>query len=499
MLTSFVRQTTDIHAVVFGSRRQLAGIVLTTFEATRRITVQPLPDPDDVSQLMAYLDVVVCPSVWESMLPPSPVAVTTAARRTPLVASHAVVGELEWGHVSSSDSGETVATAVRRASRAAASTVTQRACGSPSRFAYARQIDTLRTQAGVEVGRKLAIGPRNGNGQAWAWAEALRRIRPELPVEVFAAGFSSGKLAMTHASDIAIPLQDWTRRPWQMWWAHRVRGQFTDLLIEQGLTTCGWLNGKAFYDDLPALLESGLNVGLVFRGSEIRDPAAHAQREPWSPFRDPEEPLTTKLQAGVQLPRDRLSTFDVPKFVTTLDLLDDVPDATWLPQVLDVDAWSPGPEILTRSRPVVLHAPSRNESMKGSHWVDEACQPLHDIGVIEYHRLRGVPFAEMPARIRGADIVIDQLALGSYGVLALQAMASERLVIGHVSGRVRDRLDDSIPVLQAEPPGLRAVLEEALAAPDWARSFARSGREYVCRYHTGEASGRRLLRHLLDR
>lgn len=499
VLRDLLRHLADSHVVIFGDPRQLAGVALSSSSPTRGITLQPSPDPDELPQLMPCLDVVVCPSLWHPGRPPSPVAVASVTSATPLVASHAVTRELEWGLGTSSESAAPLARTVREASTASGSGATGHEPAPRPMTAYAHQVAVLREHLGGQAGRKLGIGPRNGNGQAWAWAQALRQLRPALPIEVFAAGFSSGRLAMSHEADLGIPLESWQHREWQLWWAHRLRTQFTDLLIEQGLATCGWLNGKAFYDDLPALLQSGLNVGLVFRGSEIRNPSAHAEREPWSPFRDSEEPLTAKLQTRAELAQERLQTFDVPRFVTTLDLLDDVPDAQWLPQVLDVHAWSPGPEILTRSRPVVLHAPSRNELMKGSQWVDQACQPLHDAGVIDYQRLRGVPFAEMPDRIRGADIVIDQLALGSYGVLALQAMASQRLVIGHVSDRVRSRLKDPLPVLQAEPPALRSVLEEVLAAREWARSLAPAGRDYVCRHHSGEASAQRLIDHLVDR
>jgi hypothetical protein len=346
---------------------------------------------------------------------------------------------------------------------------------------------------------KIGIGPRNGNGQAWAWAQALRRKRPTLPVEAFAVDHSGGRLAMVHKCDVLISKADWRRREWQKWWAHRLQAQFSHLLIEQGLTACGSLHGKRYFDDLPYLLESGIKVGLVFRGSEIRDPAAHAARERWSPFADPADPLTAELQAVVAEPRRRLRDFDVPLFVTTLDLLDDVPQATWLPQVLDLDDWSPGPiSALARDRPIVLHAPPRTEQMKGSQWVDDVCESLHHAGAIDYRRLHGVPFAEMPSRIREADIVIDQLALGSYGVLALQAMACERLVVGHVSERVRNRLDETLPVLQAEPPELERVLTEVLADRADGQALARCGRDYVRRYHSGEESADRLLRHLVD-
>lgn len=499
LLEGLVGQLALGRPVIFAAQGALDAMVRRRSWCAVEGILQRAPDDDDLGHLVTQLDIVVCPSAWNPDSPPTPVALACAARGTELVASPAVVEEIGTGHGARAVSAEALAEAIYRAAAAIAHTGrTQSDRPSRPQFGYVQQLETLREQLESVRDPKLGIGPRNGNGQAWAWAQAVRHRRPTLSVEVFAAQYATGPLAMSHSTDVSISLADWKRREWQFWWAHRIRAQYSHLLLEQGLTASGWLKGKLFFDELPSLLRSDLTVGLVFRGSEIRDPAAHAARERWSPFTDPDDPLTAKLQAGVEVPRQKLAEFDVPMFVTTLDLLDDVPNATWLPQVLDLEEWRPGPRILERSCPVVLHAPSRTGSMKGSHWVDDVCQPLHEAGLIDYRRLRGVPFAEMPTRVREADIVIDQLALGSYGVLALQAMASERLVIGHVSERVRGRLDEPIPVLQAEPPELRRVLEEVLAARDWARAFARAGRDYVCRYHGGDESAMRLLDGLVD-
>ena len=70
--------------------------------------------------------------------------------------------------------------------------------------------------------------------------------------------------------------------------------------------------------------------------------------------------------------------------------------------------------------------------------------------MIEYRQIVGVPHAEMPEFYAGADIVLDQFTLGSYGVAACEAMASGRLVMGHVDeparAEVRDRTGLDLPV-----------------------------------------------------
>jgi hypothetical protein len=487
-LSELLANSTGALFVLFGRsdqhRELLAG---NSASRTSKVIALAPPDPDLLPQYLAHLGAVVCPSVWDARSVPSDVAIAAQALDKCVIASAQ----------SRPPAGD-----VRPASdavqlRAAIDEVLARGRQAPPvtphpRTGYAEQVRSFQDAFGAAPTLKVGIGPRNGNGQAWAWAEALRVAAPTLPVEAFAAAFATGRLDMRFASDIDIPIADWKRQSWQLWWAHRLRNHYSHVLLEQGLSASGWLNGKHFFNDLEMLRRADITVGLVFRGSEIRDPAGHAAREPFSPYRDPEDALTKRLQTYVAVQHERLAEFDGPVFVTTLDLLDDVPHATWLPQVLDIGRWRPGDPVLQRARPIVLHAPSK-EQVKGSAWVDAACEPLHEAGHIEYRRLSGVPFSQMPEMIASADIVIDQMALGAYGVLALQALASERLVIGHVSERVRARLDADLPILQADPPQLRQVLEQVLSDRSSAATVAAKGREYVTTFHSGAHSAQRLL------
>ena len=350
-----------------------------------------------------------------------------------------------------------------------------------------------RVRSGGATVQRLGIGPRNGNGQAWAWAQGVESRYRDVDAEAFAAEFATGALDMRFPTDHTFTIPDWKSRDWQLSWTRLLLQRYSHILIEQGLTVCGRLNGAHFHDDLPLLQRHDIQVALVFRGSEIRDPAAHAARHSFSPFRDPDDVLTKRLQKLVDGYKRHLEGFTGPKFVTTLDLLDDLPDATWLPQVLDIGLWSSAQPVLKRRRPIVMHAPSR-EQMKGSAQVDAVCDRLHAAGLIDYNRLRGVPYAEMPATIGAADVVLDQFALGSYGVLALQALSANRLVIGHVAHDVRARLGEKLPILEADPDSLEEVLRSVLSEPSSGRELAAEGHKYVERYHDGRVSAERLGR-----
>jgi hypothetical protein len=210
-----------------------------------------------------------------------------------------------------------------------------------------------------------------------------------------------------------------------------------------------------------------------------------------SPFADESDVLTNQLQDVVNSVLEQVDIFDGPRFVSTPDLLDFVPNATWLPLVVDVESLTSQAPVLARRRPAVVHAPS-NSALKGSVIIDPVLQSLHERGLIEYLRVEGMPHKELVGVIRHADVVVDQLLLGSYGVLACEAMAAGRVTVGHVDNRVRGRLAVDVPIIEASPSSLGEVIERVVAERNSVIGGAASGVDYARRFHDGRASARAL-------
>jgi glycosyltransferase involved in cell wall biosynthesis len=103
----------------------------------------------------------------------------------------------------------------------------------------------------------------------------------------------------------------------------------------------------------------------------------------------------------------------------------------------------------------------------------------------------------MPSVFASADIVIDQFRAGSYGVAACEAMASGRVVVGHVMPLAREFITRQtgleLPIVEATPDTLRTVVEELAADPARAREIAEAGRRYVSAVHSGAESARALV------
>ena len=182
----------------------------------------------------------------------------------------------------------------------------------------------------------------------------------------------------------------------------------------------------------------------------------------------------------------------VPVFVSTPDLLQWVPEATWCPVVVNPARWrvaaatarSPGV-------PVVAHAPS-HRWLKGTDLIEPMLRRLAEEGVIEYRQIIGVPHATMPAFYADADIVLDQFVLGIYGVAACEAMASGRLVMSHVDSatraQVRERTGLELPVHEATVESLETELRRAAAEPGAFEALRTAGPAFVESVHDGHRS-----------
>ena len=179
--------------------------------------------------------------------------------------------------------------------------------------------------------------------------------------------------------------------------------------------------------------------------------------------------------------------------VSTPDLVEYLPGATWLPVVVDCEVWAPRVERAEPTVPVVVHTPSR-AAIKGSAFVDEALAPLVAEGLVEYRRIEGVPPNQMPGLLGEADIVLDQFAIASYGVLACQAMATGTTVIGHVSPQVRAAVEQAtgevVPIVEATPDTLEETLRALVAEPELRTVAAQAGPAFVRSVHDGKRSAR---------
>lgn len=344
---------------------------------------------------------------------------------------------------------------------------------------------------------RLFIAPANYAGQGWQWARALERQFPDVGARNMVARMSGD---FKHPADNVVDVGYYAAsKTWQRQQREVVASGFTHTLVEAERWPFGAVLDETVEQQVRWLLERGLSVAMVCHGTDIRLPSRHMERYPDSLFRDALKEIAPRLERTARSNRQLLDGLGLQVFVTTPDLILDVPYATWLPSIVDPKVWRSEHTPLRRPVPVVVHAPSKGAT-KGSNVIDPIMRRLHDEGLISYRRVSKVPHAEMPGVIRDADIVIEQIRMGDYSVAGIESMCAGRVVVGHVSEHTREHVQSTtgwrLPVVEARAETLEKVVRDIVANPEHYQAVARDGASYVDAVHSGPLTAKILERFL---
>ena len=169
------------------------------------------------------------------------------------------------------------------------------------------------------------------------------------------------------------------------------------------------------------------------------------------------------------------------RVVGSYDAVRWVPDAHVIPPGIDLASIEATPPP-ARERPLVLHAPS-SRRRKGTEHVIAACEQLG----AELEIVEGLDHREAFERYRAADVVVDQLNAGWYGVLAIEAMALGKPVVTFLHDEAVRRTEEAfgveVPIVSATKDTLADALRPLVESPDERRSIGAASRAYVERVH----------------
>lgn len=344
---------------------------------------------------------------------------------------------------------------------------------------------------------RLLVAPTNSAGQGWAWARAAER----LPGVVARTMQIDMQRFQQFRADQSVSRGEyrWSTR-WQRAQRRAVLADVTHVLLESASPLFGDPHRRDVRGELRALRRAGIPVALLFHGSDIRSPSRHRARTAWSPFGPGGWNQTAALERVTAENAALVAEVDLPVFVSTPDLFHDVPHARWLPVVVDPARWrTERAPLAGRERPLVVHIPSRS-IVKGTDLIDPILQRLADEQLIDYRSITGLSNDQMVQAYGDADVVVDQLRIGTYGVAACEAMAAGRVVISHVDvdarREVRDRTGLEVPIVEATADTLEQVVRDLVDDPRGALAVAASGPAFVAELHDGAASARALASFL---
>jgi glycosyltransferase involved in cell wall biosynthesis len=179
------------------------------------------------------------------------------------------------------------------------------------------------------------------------------------------------------------------------------------------------------------------------------------------------------------------------RVVGSFDAIRWVPDARVIPPGIDVRGIEVAPPS-SRERPVVVHAPS-SRLRKGTEHVAAACAQLGvDLEIVE-----GLDHREAFERYRRADVIVDQLNAGWYGVFAIEAMALGKPVVTFLHTEAVERTERAfglpVPIVNATKETLVEALRPLVVSADERKRVGEASRAYAEQVHDLERMTDRLL------
>jgi len=163
-----------------------------------------------------------------------------------------------------------------------------------------------------------------------------------------------------------------------------------------------------------------------------------------------------------------------------------------LPIAIDLRSFTPHYPDEQKKRPLILHAPT-NPLFKGTLYVERAIDELRATHEFDYVRVEKMNHDQVIDLYKKADIIVDQILCGSYGLLSVESMALGKPVITYIRPDLKDKFPADLPIISGNPDNVKERIKMLLEDAKLRKSIGEKGRKYVEKYHERNAVTDKLL------
>ena len=178
--------------------------------------------------------------------------------------------------------------------------------------------------------------------------------------------------------------------------------------------------------------------------------------------------------------------------MVTPDLLKDAPSAMWIPNSIDMDIFFRYHSKINdmklqsdTSQLRIVHAPSIKSVKVASYVVDSVNRLISNGYNVKLELIDPLPHDQVLLKFANADIIVDQLLLGWYGMVSIEGMALGIPVCTHIDPELETYLPP-FTVCNSNENTLYHVLESLILQPALRNSYAQNGFAYVRSTHSVE-------------
>lgn len=245
------------------------------------------------------------------------------------------------------------------------------------------------------------------------------------------------------------------------------------------------------YADLRLLKSMQKPMIMHHWGNDVRIEAIAKRNNPYAYAGDslPPEQIHAKLSA--------LSQFIDAAIVQDYEVLPYVSPyykkVYVLPIAIDIRDIQPFYPSAYETNPLILHAPT-NPLFKGTAYIEAAIERLKSEGfTFRYERIEHLSNDQALQLYQAADIVVDQILCGSYGMLAVEAMSMGKVVVGYIRDDLLPTFPDIPLIYSTNPTTIYDVLKHLLLHPKLRHELGVKGRKYAKKVHDVRTVASQLL------
>lgn len=211
------------------------------------------------------------------------------------------------------------------------------------------------------------------------------------------------------------------------------------------------------FSDVSQLKKLGKKFVMHHWGNDVRLKVKAQQINPF--LYDPCNPLSDKeiveqLKIGSSLIKTAIiQDFELYDFVK-----DYYPNIFILPLAFDVTGTIPNFPSIEEKIPLIIHAPTQ-PTFKGTAIIETTLDVLKTNGYLfKYKRIEQMSHEEALKYYNKADIIIDQILVGTYGTFAVEAMALGKPVVAYIRDDLVSKFPSNLPIVSASPLTLYQAL-----------------------------------------
>ncbi|KYC87142.1 transferase [Heyndrickxia sporothermodurans] len=243
------------------------------------------------------------------------------------------------------------------------------------------------------------------------------------------------------------------------------------------------------WSDIPILKASEKEIVMQHWGSDVRLISEAKKLNPYALVKNANEDLIKWNLQKLSQQIKHCVVFDMELYHYVKDYYENV---SVIPAMVDMDQYQPSVNEKKKNKLLIAHAPT-SPYIKGTQYILKAIESLKDQYNFDFITVQGKSHEEAIQIYREADLIIDQLHIGSYGLFAIETMAMSKPVICWISDYMKENYPKDLPIIIANPDTIKDCIENALKNLDMLPEIGKRGRAYVEKNHDMVKNSKQML------